>query len=101
MASNEKTIYVYAGWLGQLPVLMGRLNVNTSRGKELCSFDSTISFELAVETARYYDITAENARVAITDIQNTIRANWRALAGDYGLSRDAIDRMSPAFELSA
>ena len=39
MASNEKTIFVYADWLGTQPVLMGKLFANNSRGKELFSFE--------------------------------------------------------------
>ncbi|MCL2747544.1 MAG: HipA domain-containing protein [Oscillospiraceae bacterium] len=38
MATDEKTIYVYADWSSHAPVLMGRLYVTNNRGKELFSF---------------------------------------------------------------
>lgn len=40
MSQNSTTIYVYADWLGvREPVLMGRLNSQAVRGKELFSFE--------------------------------------------------------------
>lgn len=39
MPNNEKTIYVYADWNPGDPVLMGRLYVMSSRGKEIFSFE--------------------------------------------------------------
>ena len=38
MVNAEKTIYVYADWVNQWPVFMGKLYVNVIRGKELFSF---------------------------------------------------------------
>jgi len=61
--------------------------------------DSLISFELAVETAKYYDIGINDARMIVANIQKTICGNWRALASRYGLGRGAIDRMEPAFTM--
>jgi len=39
MATNEKTIYVYADWMNLSPVLVGSLFVSESRGKEHFSFE--------------------------------------------------------------
>ena len=65
------------------------LNVNTD--------DNSIRFDLAIETAEYFSIDIHKARSTVADIKKTIQMNWRALAADYGLSRDAVNRMEPAF----
>jgi len=67
------------------------LNVSTD--------DSSVSFELAMETAQYYDINTDEAKNIIADIQKTVSENWQALAAGYGLSRNAISRMEPAFAM--
>ena len=61
--------------------------------------DKSISFELAIETAGYYDIGIHDARTIVADISKTIIENWQTLAADYGLSKDAISRMKPAFTI--
>jgi serine/threonine-protein kinase HipA len=61
--------------------------------------DSSINFELAIETAKYYDIGIHDARNTVVDIQKTIRENWQPLAIDNGLSKSAITRMEPAFTM--
>ena len=64
------------------------------------SNDNSISFELAIETAEYYDISVHDARRTIEDIQKTICENWQTLAAQYGLSKGAISRMKPAFAMN-
>jgi len=59
--------------------------------------DSSISFTLAMETAKYYDISIQDAREAVENIQKTVSENWRLFAANYGLSRGDINRMEPAF----
>ena len=63
------------------------------------SDDNSISFDLAAETAEYYDIQAVESKNIIADIQKTIDGNWRKIASGYGLSRDAVNRMEPAFNM--
>ena len=67
------------------------LNVSTD--------DSSVSFELAVETAEYYDIGIREAKNIVADIQKTVSETWRSLAADYGIGRNAVSRMEPAFEM--
>ena len=61
--------------------------------------DNSISFELAIETAKCYDISIHEAKNIVNDIQKTVCDNWRTLAVDKGLSRGAINRMEPAFAM--
>jgi len=65
------------------------LSVNTD--------DSSVNFDLAIETAEYYDINVNDAKSIVADIQKIVSENWQALATYYGLSRSAINRMEPAF----
>ena len=67
------------------------LNVSTD--------DNTIDFELALETARYYDVGMEDAKNIVADIQKIVFENWQTLAVNYGLSRSEISRMEPAFAM--
>jgi serine/threonine-protein kinase HipA len=59
--------------------------------------DNSISFDLAVKMAKYYEIGANDAKKTVADIMGTVLRNWRDLAADYGLNKDAADRMAPAF----
>ena len=61
--------------------------------------DNAISFDLAASTAEYYDIKTGEAKHIIADIQKTIAENWRLVASGHGLSKNAISRMEPAFEI--
>ena len=61
--------------------------------------DNSVSFELAIETAKCYDISIHEAKNIVNDIQKTVCDNWRTLAVDKGLSRGAINRMEPAFAM--
>ena len=59
--------------------------------------DNTIDFNLAAETAGFYNINVAEAKKIIGDINQSVSGNWRALATLYGLSANAIERMAPAF----
>ena len=59
--------------------------------------DSTISFELAIDTAEYYGISRKEAQKMVAEISATVRDNWERLASSYGLSRGAVEKMRPAF----
>ncbi len=66
------------------------LNVN--------EFDSTISIDLAIETAHHFDIDESTARTMAEKILSTVRDNWQKLAQDYGIPRGKIEDMRPAFD---
>lgn len=67
------------------------LSLNVSQG------DAAIDFELALETANYYGIDIVEAKNIIADMCKTIGNNWRNAASEYGLGRNAINQMEPAF----
>lgn len=67
------------------------LNVNSN--------DNRISLDLAVESAVYYNIDETTALKSANEIVNTVNANWERLAKQYGLSRNSIEYMRPAFGL--
>jgi len=69
------------------------LSLNVSRD------DNSIRFDLAIETAQYYGIDPQDAQTSVKRIQKTVSDNWRQLAADCSLSRDAINRMEPAFAM--
>ena len=59
--------------------------------------DSTIDFDLAIDTAEYYGISDKEAKKITEEISAAVRSNWERLALSYKLSRDSIERMRPAF----
>lgn len=67
------------------------LNVNSN--------DNRISLDLAVESAVYYNIDETTALKTANEIVKTVNANWERLAKQYGLSRNSIEYMRPAFGL--
>ena len=67
------------------------LNINSN--------DNRISIDLAVESAAYYNIDKTTALKTANEIVKTVNANWERLAKQYGLSRNSIEYMRPAFGL--
>ena len=61
--------------------------------------DNTINFDLALETAKYYNITLLNATKVITNIKEIVENKWRSLAAKHGLAKNAINQMEPAFTM--
>ena len=59
--------------------------------------DNSASFELALETAEFYDIGIRDAKGFVADICNTISGGWMKIAAEYGLSRSEITHMNSAF----
>lgn len=59
--------------------------------------DSSISIELAVSVAKYFDIDEEEAIKLANEIRAAVRNNWERLARDNGLTRGACEYMRPAF----
>lgn len=72
----------------------GNLSLN------ITPYDSTLDFELALETASYYGISDKEAYEGIEKIKKTVRDNWISVAGQCGLKRDAIEYMRPAFAIN-
>jgi serine/threonine-protein kinase HipA len=68
------------------------LNVNSS--------DNSISLELAVESAPYYNISTEDAVKLGNEIVTTVNDNWERLAKQYGINHSSIEYMRPAFSLN-
>lgn len=60
--------------------------------------DPTISIELAVDTASYFDISKKDAETMAKEIVLTVRNNWEKVAEKCGFSRAAMERMRPAFD---
>ena len=66
----------------------------------ISEYDSTLDFELAIETAQFYGIENEEANEYISNVKEIIHDNWRNIAKQYGLSRNEIMSMEPAFMLT-
>ena len=66
----------------------------------VASNSNLIDFNLALSVARLYDLTDKQATEELGEIRNTVEANWRKLAQQYGLSRSEIESMSPAFNMA-
>jgi serine/threonine-protein kinase HipA len=47
--------------------------------------------------AEFYQIKQVDAKRIIDNTKSIVADNWHVLAKKYGLSRTAIERMSPAF----
>lgn len=61
------------------------------------SYDNSISIDFAVSVADFYDIKPEDAKVYADEIVSIIRNNWESLAQKYGINREQIEEMRPAF----
>ena len=85
MADTQKIIYVYENWSGDT------LALNVSEE------DNSISLDLAIETASYYDISKSDAKRMAAELTSAVRGNWERLALEHGLSRGAVEYMRPAF----
>lgn len=67
------------------------LNVNKN--------ESSIDFDLALRSARYYGVNESEASAFISTIKNTVKNNWESLAKKYRISKNEIIRMAPAFQI--
>ncbi|MEE1315116.1 MAG: type II toxin-antitoxin system HipA family toxin [Faecalimonas sp.] len=59
--------------------------------------ESTISIELAIDTARHFGIAENAARQIADEMLGVVRMNWEKLAKRYGIPRGQIEDMRPAF----
>lgn len=63
------------------------------------SYDNSISIDLAISSACYYDINEFDAEVYADEILTMVKNNWEQLAKKYGINRDQIEEMWPAFSV--
>lgn len=61
--------------------------------------DNTISLDLALEVAKYFEIDNEQGHEIINKFKDIVTNNWEKLAKNHGLSRSACEYMRPAFSL--
>ena len=61
------------------------------------SYNADISFDLAIESAKYYGLDKDEAVRLVALIKDIVRNNWQKLAKKYGIGRSEIDRMKAAF----
>lgn len=61
--------------------------------------DSIIDYELARDAASYYGLSIKQAEQGIADIRFVVEKNWAILAKEFGMSRNEIERMRPAFRV--
>ncbi len=97
---NHAFILTKSGWsLSPLfdvnPVPYGTelsLNVNDT--------DNRIDINLAIDSAQYFGISKDRAKLEARNILNIVKENWEKLAIKYGLTRNQILNMKPAFQIS-
>ncbi len=63
--------------------------------------DGFRSFEKALETSEYYQLSKEEARSFVKQIAQTIAGRWREIAANYGIKEQEKKYMAPAFALAA
>ena len=63
------------------------------------SYDNSISIDLAISSACYYDINECDAEAYADEILKMVKNNWEQLAKKYGINRDQIEEMRPAFSV--
>lgn len=61
--------------------------------------DSSIDFDLAINTAPLYGINKEEAKDIVSFIKSTVNKNLEHIAKQCGIGRDSIEYMRPAFQL--
>ncbi len=61
--------------------------------------DNRISVDLAIQSAPYYNLKEPEAMAYASQIIHTVNSNWEKIATNYGLTRQSIEFMRPAFSL--
>lgn len=61
--------------------------------------DNSISLDLALEVAGYFDYSASEAHAEADFIIGTVKGNWESIAERNKISRSSIEFMRPAFSL--
>lgn len=62
--------------------------------------NSLIDFELAVSASKLYEMPKKQAEESVNEIKDIVGKNWKRLAKKYGLHRNEMERMSPAFDMT-
>ena len=70
-----------------------RLSLNVS------SNDGLLDFELALEVAKFFELSLDEAKNEMERIKDAVNKNWQLLAKEYGLNRSDMEHMEPAFAL--
>lgn len=63
--------------------------------------DNSISIDLALESAKYYKLSNDEAIEISNSILSTVKENWEELANKYGINRNEIEYMRPAFYVAS
>lgn len=63
------------------------------------NYDNSISIDLAISVAGFYNIKTEKAKAYADEIIMIVRNNWEGLAQKYGINRAQIEEMRPAFSV--
>lgn len=61
--------------------------------------DNSIDLDLAIEVSHFFGIPKEKARSIAKEICSVVAGHWQQKAGFYGLSRNEMERMKPAFSV--
>lgn len=76
------------------PVPYGnRLSLNVNEN------DNSLDYELALEVAKYFDLSKDEAEMEESAISTIVSNNWLRIAVQYGLDKSSIEYMRPAFSL--
>lgn len=95
---NHGFILLKGGWR-----LSPLYDVNPNLYKEYSALnitydDNYLSFDLALDASKYFEVEREMAIEIINNMVKIVSMNWRKIAEKNGLSKSAIEYMSPAFE---
>ena len=63
------------------------------------SGDDSNDFDLALSSAKYYDIQEDIAKKLIKDVKKIVKNNYIELAKKYGIKNSEIEKMKDAFRL--
>ena len=106
---HTKQILVYADWIDlDDTILMGTLQADQVRGKEVFSFSYTkdwlekgpalmMDLELAREVSAQFRINAQKREAVIKRVEKAV-SQWKEIAKKIGISRNEIHFMEPTFE---
>ncbi|MBE5826708.1 MAG: hypothetical protein E7307_08730 [Butyrivibrio sp.] len=94
--NKEKEIYVYADFLYHNCEPVGTIYVSESRGRETYAFEYESSWLKRSDQFLDPDLQLY-AEQEIAEIRTIVEKNWEILAKGFGISRNEIERMSPAF----
>ncbi len=62
--------------------------------------NNLIDFDLAVSASKMYELPKKQAEESVDEIKDIVENNWKRLAKKYGLHRNEMERMAPAFDMT-